>query len=234
MSLDCLQSGCARPYGGLHHASAFCRRCTDAGHQRQHAPSPGEGLPTTHLMPRKQAQCFKLPPAITACTCLTSWPNAQLLLQHFRTTSGTPPLIILGNYAGSLQACQFGHAAAAECILGAAERLARQAELMNAADEEGFTALHCACRWGHAQVGAELAEHACMHSFVPSFLHSFLHSFIHSFLPSFLPSFLHSFLHSFIHSFTARLPICRSGALQQMLYGSPPACPVLRTPPPRK
>ncbi len=36
----------------------------------------------------------------------------------------------------------------------------------------------------------------------------------------------------FIHSFT-RFPFCRSGALQQTFYGSPPACPVLGYSPPK-
>ena len=33
--------------------------------------------------------------------------------------------------------------------------------------------------------------------------------------------------YSFIHSFIPRLPIRRSGALQQTSYGSPPTCSVL-------
>ena len=36
----------------------------------------------------------------------------------------------------------------------------------------------------------------------------------------------------FIHSFIIRFPMCRSGALQQTFYGSPPTCPVLGFLPP--
>ena len=36
----------------------------------------------------------------------------------------------------------------------------------------------------------------------------------------------------FIYSFITRLPIRKSGALQQTFYGSPPNCPVLEFPPP--
>ena len=38
-------------------------------------------------------------------------------------------------------------------------------------------------------------------------------------------------IHICMHSFIARLPIRRSGALQQTFYGSPAACPVLGFPP---